>query len=252
LSSGFTRALRRLGERGFDDPMCVVVKTGSGNRSGITHAGGRYVHAGNCYASEVMRRMRDLGMEPPPLPFVIAPGEYTLYHEWGHHVDRTWSADTDEVCFSFRWFSRFYELGVRASPVVTADYHFHADREHVRPIECDTDAADAAVVWWHASSELFANLFEDWMRGEKRVTWDQCEPKSLNSPHAHFHPSVKISLLPGVRAAEVRTETYRLFMSGIRFAAELPIVRPGAFGPNTDETVERLRDVLRRARAGLL
>jgi hypothetical protein len=63
--------------------------------------------------------MRDLGMEPPPLPFVIAPGEYTLYHEWGHHVDRTWSADTDEVSFSFRWFSRFYELGVRASPVAT-------------------------------------------------------------------------------------------------------------------------------------
>ena len=115
LSTGFTRALRRLAERGFDDPRCVVVKTGSGNRSGITHAGGRYVHAGNCYAAEVMRRMRALGMEPPPLPFVIAPGECTLYHEWGHHVDRTWSADTDEVSFSFRWFSRFYELGVRAS-----------------------------------------------------------------------------------------------------------------------------------------
>jgi len=252
LSTGFTRALRRLAERGFDDPMCVVVKTGSGNRSGITHAGGRYVHAGNSYAAEVMRMMRDLGMEPPPLPFVIAPGEYTLYHEWGHHVDRTWSADADEVSFSFRWFSRFYELGVRALPVATADHHFHADCEHVRPIECDTDAADAVVVWWHASSELFADLFEDWMREERKVAWDQCEPKSLGSPIAHSHPSVKISLLPAVRAEDVRAETYLLFMAGIRSAAEPPTVRPGAFGPNTDETVGRLREVLRRARAGLL
>ena len=127
LSPGFTRALRRLAERGFDDPTCVVVKTGSGSRSGITHAGGRYVHAGNPYAAEVMGKMRDLGMEPPPLPFVIAPGEYTLYHEWGHHVDRTWSGDNEEVFFSFRWFSRFYELGVRPSPIARADQAFPAD-----------------------------------------------------------------------------------------------------------------------------
>ena len=47
LSPGFKRGLRRLAERDFDDPACVVVKTTSGNRSGITHAGGRYVHPDN-------------------------------------------------------------------------------------------------------------------------------------------------------------------------------------------------------------
>lgn len=252
LSTGFTRALRRLAERGFDDPSCVVVKTGSGNRSGITHAGGRYVHAGNSYAAEVMRTMRDLGMEPPPLPFVIAPGEYTLYHEWGHHVDRTWSADTDEVSFSFRWFSRFYELGVRPRRIAPAGQAFGPDSEHVKPIESDTDAADAVVVWWHASSELFADLFEDWMRAEKKVAWDQCEPENLRAPDASAHPRVRTALLPGVRADDVRAETYLLFTAGIRSAPKLPPMRPEMFGPRTDETVGLLRDIRHRARAGLL
>ena len=127
LSPGFKRGLRRLAERGFDDPTCVVVKTTSGSRSGITHAGGRYVHPDNPHRTEVMREMRDLGMEPPPPPFIVAPGEYTLYHEWGHHVDRTWSGDNQEVVFSFRWLSRFYELGVRPSRIAHADHGFPVD-----------------------------------------------------------------------------------------------------------------------------
>jgi hypothetical protein len=154
LSPGFKRGLRRLAERGFDDPTCVVVKTANGSRSGITHAGGRYVHPNNTYRREVVRQMRELGMEPPPAPFIIAPGEYTLYHEWGHHVDRTWSGDSQEILFSFRWLSRFYRLGVRPSIVA---------HDELRPIESDAYASDAVVVWWHASSELFADLFEDWI-----------------------------------------------------------------------------------------
>ena len=252
LSPGFKRGLRRLAERGFDDPTCVVVKTTSGNRSGITHVGGRYVHPDNPHRTEVMREMRDLGMEPPSPPFIVAPGEYTLYHEWGHHVDRTWSGDNQEVFFSFRWLSRFYQLCARPSRITHANHGFPVDCDDIRPIESDVHAANAVVVWWHASSELFADLFEDWMRAEKRVGWDQCEPKSLSASEARGHPSLRIALLTGVRAEDVRTETYRLFTAGIRSVADLPPVRPGLFGANTDEMVGHLRDALGRARADLL
>ena len=228
LSTGFKRGLRRLAERGFDDPTCVVVKTANGSRSGITHAGGRYVAPANLYRTEVIREMRDLGMEPPPPPFVVAPGEYTLYHEWGHHVDRSWSGDDQEVTFSFRWLSRFYELCI---------------------LEPDVHAANAVVVWWHASSELFADLFEDWMRGEKKVSWDQCEPESLRRREPRGDPFVRITFLPGVGTEDVRGETYALFTAGIRSEADLPPVRPGLFGANTDEIVGHLRHALGRAKA---
>ena len=225
LSPGFKRALRRLEETGFDDPTCVVVKTTNGSRSGITHAGGRYVAAEGLYRTEVMHEMRDLGMEPPPPPFVVTPGEYTLYHEWGHHVDRTWSGDDQEVTFSFRWFSRFYEL------------------------DPDVHATNAVVVWWHASSELFADLFEDWMRGEKKVGWDQCEPEKLRRREASGDPFVRIALLPGVGTEDVRAQTYSLFTAGIRSAADLPPVRPGLFGADTVEMVGHLRHALGRLKA---
>ncbi len=160
LSPGFRRGLRRLEERGFGDPTCVVVKTTSGSRSGITHAGGRYLAPDNPVRTEVMRQMQELGMEPPPPPFILAPGEYTLYHEWGHHVDRTWSEDNQEVLFSFRWFSRFYTLCVLPSRIAYANRAFPVDSDEFQPIESDVDAANAVVLWWHASSELFADLFQ--------------------------------------------------------------------------------------------
>ena len=252
LSPGFKRGFRRLAERGFDDPSCVVVKTTSGSRSGITHAGGRYVHPEGTYRTEVMREMRDLGMEPPPPPFIVTPGEYTLYHEWGHHIDCTWSGDNQDVGFSFRWLSRFYELYVRPPRISRADHGFPVDYDDLRPIESDVHAASAVVAWWHASSELFADLFEDWMRGKKKVGWDQCEPQSLNPPASRGDPSVRIALLPGVRAEDVRAETYVLFTAGIRSEVDLPPVRSDLLGANTDEMVGRLRDVrnLMRARAG--
>jgi hypothetical protein len=207
------------------------------------------VDAGNPHRTEVMRAMRDLGMEPPPPPFILAPGEYTLYHEWGHHVDRSWSRNNQEVVFSFRWISRFYKLGVQPSRIAHADHGLPADDGDIRPIESDVDATNAVLLWWHASSELFANLFEDWMRAEKKVGWDQCKPESLNAPEARGHPLVRISLLPGVGADDVRAETYAIFAAGIRSAAELPPVRPGLFGANTDGIVGRFRDVLGSARA---
>jgi hypothetical protein len=224
----------------------VVVKTASGNRSGVTHAGGRYVHPSNPHRVEVMREMRELGMEPPTPPFIVAPGEYTLYHEWGHHVDRTWSGDDEEVAFSFRWLSRFYELCVR--PARLADHGLRVDCDEIWPVELNVHATAAVVVWWQASSELFADLFEDWMRAEKKVGWDQCEPDSLNASETRGHPFVKIALLPGVQAEDVRADTYTLFAVGIRSAPDLPPVRPGLFGPNTDEMLVHLRGALDRTR----
>ena len=248
LSPGFRRGLKRLAEKGFDDTTCVVVKTTSGSRSGITHAGGRYVHPDNPHRHEVFRQMRDLGMEPPPPPFIIAPGEYTLYHEWGHHVDRTWSRDNQQILFSFRWLSRFYRLGVRPSDVDHADRGTPVNHDELHTIESDLHVSDAVVVWWHVSSELFADLFEDWMRGKKKVSWDHCEPNCVNADSGG-HPLVRVALLPGVRTQDVRAETYRLFTAGIRSETDLPPVRPGLFGANTDEIVGHLGDVLGRARA---
>ena len=249
LSPGFKTGLRRLAERGFDDAACVVVKTTNGSRSGITHAGGRYVDPHSLYRREVMRAMRDLGMEPPAPPFIVAPGEYTLYHEWGHYVDRSWSGDDQEVTFSFRWFSRFYQLGIQSSRIAHADQGFLLDSDDLRPIESwDVHAANAVLLWWHASSELFADLFEDWMRGEKKVSWDHSEPTSLNLSRVHDDPPVKIALLPEVSPEDVRAETYALFAAGMRCAIALPPVRTDLFGANTDEMVDHFRDGLVTAR----
>lgn len=238
ISPSFQKGLRRLAERGFDDPTCVVVKTRSGIRSGITHAGGRYVHPDGAYSAEVMRAMRSQRMEPPSPPFLVAPGEFTLYHEWGHHVDRTWSGDSQDVGFSFRWFSRFYQLDCRKTRAIATGNEAH------QPIQVSPDAADAVVLWWHASSELFANLFEDWMRGNRKNAWDECAPDSLNRFLSDEHRTVRIALLPQIRVEAIRAETYRLFDGGIRTPVELPPVRPGLFGAHTDECVGRLRAVM--------
>lgn len=71
--------------------------------------------------------------------------------------------------FSFRWFSRFYTLVILPSRIAYANRAFPVDDDNFRPIESDAEATDAVVLWWHASSELFADLFEDWMRGKTRL-----------------------------------------------------------------------------------
>jgi hypothetical protein len=117
-----------------------------------------------------------------------------------------------------------------------------------RPIGSHADAGDAVLVWRLASSELFANLFEDWMRGDKMVGWDECEPECLKRHVPPGHPPVKIALLPSARVEEVRAETYRLFTSGIRRSVDIPSVRPGLFGDYTDEIVSRLPTVIETLR----
>ena len=195
-----------------------------------------------------MRAMRDLGMEPPSAPFILAPGEYTLYHEWGHYVDRSWSGNNEQIAFSFRWFSRFYKLAV-CPPRTHDNRNLRPTYDEVRPIESlDIRAADAILQWWHTSSELFADLFEDWMRAEKKVSWDQCEPKSLNLSQARYCPLVRIALLPGLEPEDVRAETYALFAAPERSAIDLPPVRPSLFGEDTDVMVDHFSGVLSRAR----
>ena len=122
------------------------------------------------------------------------------------------------------------------------------DCGQVRSVELDADPVDGLVVWWRVSSELFADLFEDWMREEKKVGWDHCEPKSLKASVPRGYSTVKISLLPGVRVEDVRAQSYALFTAGIRSAPDLPPVRPDLFGENMDAVVGHFRNALVRLR----
>ena len=225
----FKRALRDIAACGFLDPSCTVVKTEAGAQSGITHAGGRYVHGTNPFAPSVMASMREQGIEPPPPPFIVAPGPVILFHEWGHHVDRVWSGDDHAVCFSHRWLSSFYDLRVRGEPMRTG-----------------TEAADAMVTWRGFSFELFASLFEDWMRREKGVSWDECDPSLANRGDG-APPVVTVHLRSESSLEEVRTHTYALFERGLgsRPAATL---RGELLGPHTSEIIAALPAALERLR----
>ena len=237
LSKGFRAGLRALASRGFADASCTIVKTESGARSGITHVGGRYVHQHNAYEASVATAMSEQGIDPPPTPFIVAPGKGTLFHEWGHHVDRVWSRGDRAVLFSFRWLSQFYELSVRHPP---ADLLTELRHWPVGPIGSPANAATAATVWWRAASELFADLFEDWMRGKGRVSWDCCEPAHLNGFGNNDLGQARIDLLPDTGPDMVREAAYALFEKGPRGGGGLPEVRGDLFGEHTDSTLAGL------------
>ena len=129
-----------------------------------------------------MAIMRDKGIEPPSPPFLVTPGATTLFHEWGHHVDHLWSGHDNIVHFSVRWFSHFYEVRRRA-PAGRASTR---QMEPGRTIKTEADAVDVVVEWRRFASELFAMLFEDWMRGAKRFSVDSCDPQNLLSREAIF------------------------------------------------------------------
>lgn len=228
LSTTFKNGLKQLKDRGFCDPSCVIVKTRSGSRSGITHAGGRYVHAENTYSSSVMQEMRSLGMEPPTLPFVVAPGVSTLFHEWGHHIDRVWSRESQAIDFSFRWFSWFYQLAIYDS----------LSQKTSRLVSTDADAAQAILAWNYASSELFANLFANWMLGENSDAENECKSRSMNL--LHQVSEVDVLLFPGISEHTICAETFRLFESGIQMPIALPAVRSDLLGVATDRAIDYL------------
>jgi len=103
--------------------------------------------------------MRAQGMDPPSPPFVVVPGAMTLYHEWGHYVDRRWSQPDQEIRFSFRWFSAFYRIRARVRQPWPCHLVHLAKPAPAAPTP-ELDAAEAALTWYRVSSELFANLFE--------------------------------------------------------------------------------------------
>lgn len=246
IPSGFASALKLLQTRGFEDDSCIVVKTTLGKLSGVTHEGGRYVHPKNPYAREVITAMRRRGIDPPPMPFVLAPGPVSLLHEWGHHVDTVWSGEDVDVPFSFRWFSHLYQISYRR-PLYTRSAALH--ERVVERIETEDQAIDVVPQWQMLASELFADLFEDWMRGSKRRSWDVCDSCCADQPTSDHANSMRPALLPGVTTGEVRKETYNLFERGLRPAPDRPVVRDDLLGPYTAYTLDRLREVMKRLRA---
>jgi hypothetical protein len=244
ITPGFRSALGRLARRRFVDPACTVVKTDPGPTSGITHWGGRYVHSANPGATEAVAAMRELMPEPPTPPFLAAPGPCMLYHEWGHHVDRTWSRDDLDVIFSLRWISRFYDVRRPRDPRRTA-------LSERMPVDLDgsvVDWPDVLPVWCLTASELFAERFETWMRGVDRVPMDFCDPWLLARRGDSFEPRLELAFLPGVDSGRVRRDTFRLFEAGLRSMPEPPPVRPDLFGASTDRALDALRGAMARCR----
>ena len=237
ISKAFERALKRLSSRGYSDPSCVIVKTRHGGKSGVTHAGGRYVHPALHYGPTVVSMMKDQGIEAPPMPFILAPGKKTLLHEWGHHVDFCWSGKDHLATFSVRWFSKFYRV---SNLGVLAD----ADR-------LDQSGAEYAALiangWFYLATELFADLFEDWMKDNIEAGWDNCEPSNLNLDSHRQDHITQVDLLEGISAAEVREKTYALIAMGLKGPSKIPKIRRNFFGRYTYGALNRLRDARERA-----
>jgi hypothetical protein len=245
ISPAFRRGLKLLHARGFADDSCTIVKTTLGRQSGITHEGGRYVHSGNPYSAAIIEEMKVGGIAPPPLPFVVAPGPMILFHEWGHHVDIVWSQSDPDVPFSFRWFSHLYQLAYRAPGGLGApDADNSTDGSQLTMLH----AADLVPQWKLVASELFANLFEDWMREPKRCAWDACDPALLDHRSNDSACSVRLDLFPGVSVELIRRRSYALFEHGLHPGPKSPTVRPEFLGPQTAELVVMLRTAMARVR----
>jgi len=190
----------------------------------------------------VIAMMKDQGIEAPPMPFLLTPGAGTLLHEWGHHVDFCWSRDDYQATFSVRWFSQFYKvsnLGVLAT----------ADR-------LDRPAAEHAVLiaagWFYLATELFADLFEDWMLNKTDLGWDDCDPKKMNRASYRQNHLTQVELLESVSAADVREKTYALFTMGLKGPDALPELRRDLFGRHTYGALNKLRDAKEQASAEML
>ena len=145
------------------------------------------------------------------MPFIFTPGATTLFHEWGHHVDLTWSGEDDILTFSTKWFSHFFEI----------------DMTNL----LSKQDAEALVIQWHPfASELFANLFDDWMRGDKKLDGDCLDPLRK-----------WIVLLDGISPRDIRVKTYALFTKGLSGQVGLPDMRPHIFGLQTEAALRSYR-----------
>jgi len=245
ITPGFRRALLEIQSKGFADESCVIVKTTLWKRSAITHEGGRYLHPMNPRVPEVTRAMRELGIEPPPLPFILAPGAMTVFHEWGHHVDHCWSRLDYDVPFSFRWFSHFYQVSHPPSPFFATE---PSDEGSATPAMTSLRVATVAPQWRGVASELFADLFEYWMRGGRGITPDLCAPANLDHRACFEPPFIRLDLRPGVSIGEVRTRTLDIFEGGLRLGRNPPEVREDLFGVQTAGLLNRIRAVMNEVR----
>ena len=154
-----------------------------------------------------------------------------LQRHKGHHIDLAWSENDKDLTFSFRWFSHFFRLEIK-------------EREDTRGIESLMDGAEAIHLWHLIASELFADLFEDWMRGSKRQKWDCAEPSSLNLKHYESNTGwlLRLNYQPGNRADQIREKTYKLFESGLHSETKPPTVRDDMFGKHTSKVIEHYRE----------
>jgi len=106
------------------------------------------------------------------------------------------------------------------------------------------------LAWRSVSSELFANLFEDWMRGDRRVAWVRCDSSTINwGVDGHPGSRVRVDLLPEASAGSVRERAYALFEQGLDQRLVPPPVRKDLFGPCTAHTLDVLRSALERVRS---
>jgi hypothetical protein len=198
----------------------------------------------------MLEALRALGVEAPEPPFVVAPGECTLYHEWGHHVDRVGSRDDQDVLFSFRWFSWFYAIEARPLAGLPGErFPIRFSEARLRPLEPDWPRV--LPLWWQAASELFAELFEDWMRGGGKLPLDPALPCALERRSPGGESLLKVAFLNGVDLERVRSETFRLFEGGFRSLPQPPAVRPDLFGTWTGGALRQLRNALRQIRGEL-
>ncbi|MCZ7583325.1 MAG: hypothetical protein M5R36_08325 [Deltaproteobacteria bacterium] len=102
---------------------------------------------------------------------------------------------------------------------------------------------------WHAVMvELFADLFDDWMRGY--LTVDHCEPTQLN--RRMDAQILKVDFLPGVTAAIVREKIYAQFETGLKGPASIPEIRSDILGRHTEHALARLRIERDKVRAEML
>lgn len=233
------RALELIAKREFAAPSYVIVQTKRGKNSGITHTGGRYLHPGNPYAAIVISMMRDQGIEPPPMPFIVASEASDLYHELGHHVDLCWSEGESLATFSIRWFSQFYEI-TNLGALLTADRLDDSIEEHAIAI---------ASGWIYLASELFADLFNEWMQDKTDADSISCAPHILNVCGYRQDYVTRIDFLKGVSRADVRVKTYALFGMGLKGPGKVPDLRKDLFGRHTNEVLERLGNARAQASA---
>lgn len=231
------QALKLIASRGFADLLCVIVKIKFGWKFGDPPVDGRYVLSSHPFSHAVVSMMKDQGIDPPPMPFLFASIPTMLCHEWGHHVDFSWSRDAYPMLFSTSWFSHFYEIEL-------------SKKGNELSNDANPNLADYAVEWHLVTSELFAHLFEDWIRDSELAA--SCDLRSLNNHGLTETQRLRFEFQNGVNSSDVREKTYSLFNLGLKGPDHILEVRPDLFGSSTNTAFARLKVVMDNLGAKML